>query len=356
MNRFVKTLLISFGALFLVAGPLSTSAHVEAEPQSLQSEITAMIVEPDLFIAGAPTPVFLEIKSHDLKKAMAGLKVKIAIEDFEGKQIFEDRAIERGDNYVFEYAFPKSGEYTIHADFNYGGQDQDFDFEIFVSEPEKKSLDIAWLVFLITGVLALIALGLGLKTKNMKAAIIWPVIIILAGVLAYSLYVTLKANPSAGVVTCVASGECFWTAHVHAFVPISICGEEFRLPIEKGALGGPHTHEEKNTIHWHDRLPYDKKTQSITETEPLTLGAFFDALEIQFNDQSIAEKINGGRCSDGAIGSIKIFANGELITNARNHIWKDKDVIAIFFDSRSAPEIEAELKAKPIVFPKLGRG
>lgn len=188
-------------------------------------------------------------------------------------------------------------------------------------------------------------------------------ILIVAG-LGYSLYVVLQTGTSAGIVTCPSEGNCVWSAHIHSFIPISICGAEYRLPIEVGNLNRPHTHEEKNIAHWHDTLPYDMTTQTITNTEPLTLGAFFDEIKIPFAKDRIADKKNGDSC-DGTVckkapceesATVKMFINGKSSDLFRNYIWRDKDVIQIFFDSRSSEKIEKELQSNPVTFPKLGRG
>ena len=184
-------------------------------------------------------------------------------------------------------------------------------------------------------------------------------IVLLAGAagLGYSLYITIKSGAvDAGVVSCPSAGQCIWTAHIHAYLPISICGEDYRLPIEIGALTGPHTHEEKNIAHWHDKLPYDKKTKEIMDAAPLTLGAFFDAIEVPFNSDRIANKKNSDLCPDGSKGITKVLVNGTIVENPREYIWKNHDIIMIFFDSRTPLETERKAAEAPLTFPTLGRG
>jgi len=228
-------------------------------------------------------------------------------------------------------------------------------FKIFVSKPAEDGAT-SIIIFAIAGFLALIALFFGIKTKKIKTMIVWIVIIIIAAALAYSLNITLKSNPSLGIVTCPKVGTCFWTAHIHSFIPVSVCGKEIRLPIEVGRLDYPHTHEEKNINHWHDKLPYNKETNMITDTKPLTLGAFFDSIEIKFDNETYDDKKNGDLCPDGKPGKLTVFANGKLLENPSEFIWKDKDVIRIFFDTRTREEIEEFIKNNPVKFPALGRG
>jgi len=196
------------------------------------------------------------------------------------------------------------------------------------------------------------------RTKKKFLIVIWIVIFFAVIGLGYSLYITLSSDAtSTGVIACPeGTGECFWVTHTHAYIPIYACGEEVRLPFEKGPLTGPHTHEERNIIHWHDRLPYDLSTKTITVTEPLTLGAFFDALEIPFGTDRIQNFVNGDLCPNGEPGQITMFVNNATSTEFRSHIWKDQEVIVIYFDSRSEAELLEELKILDLEFPKLGRG
>ncbi len=182
-------------------------------------------------------------------------------------------------------------------------------------------------------------------------------VVAIAGVLAYSLWITLNSGAQdKGVVTCSTPNSCFWTSHWHVFVPIEICGEKFRLPIEKGPLEKSHTHEEENIWHWHDKLPYDNQAKTVLNTEPLKLGGFFDALEIPFDSTQINGKQNGDACPNGETGTLKMLLNGKNSTLFRDYILKDKDVVRLVFDSRTPQELENAAAQSPIVFPTLGRG
>ena len=257
---------------------------------------------------------------------------------------------------LFEPNFPKYGDYIIHVEYLFEGVRENFEINIFAVTPEKNSL-AGKIIFNSAGtIILLIIVFAGIIKKNIKAAIIWSLILAVAAFLSYSLYVTIESDPSSGIVTCPKTGECIWTAHVHAFVPILICDKEFRLPIEVGKLQNPHTHEEKNIIHWHDKLPYDKTTNMITNLEPLTLGAFFDSIDVEFSEKSIDGKTNGDLCPNNKAGDLKVFVNGKLNTQYGNYIWKDKDVISIFFDDTPVETIEKELMENPVTFPALGRG
>ena len=198
---------------------------------------------------------------------------------------------------------------------------------------------------------------MNIAKKFPKKIVLIPLLLLGAGILAYSLAVTLRSGAvKSGVVTCLDNGECYWTAHIHAYVPISICGQEYRLPIEKGDLTGPHTHEEKNLAHWHDRLAYDSKTKQITNTRPLLLKSFFEAIGIPFSNTGLDGKTNGDLCPDGKRGQLKGFVNGSHVENIESHILRDRDVIQIFFDEREPAALEQEIRQRPLPFPAAGRG
>ncbi len=192
-----------------------------------------------------------------------------------------------------------------------------------------------------------------------KGSPIWVVVIIVlvVAVLGYSLYSTLQTGAAEkGVVTCVSPDNCYWTAHFHTFFPVSICGEEYRLPNEVGSLQKGHTHEEKNIAHWHDRLPYDNVNKKIVDTSDLKAGSFFDQLNIPFSQTKIDGKTNGDTCPNGTVGTWKMIVNGKASDAFREYEMHDKDVVWLVFDSRSPGELESAWKANPILFPTLGQG
>ncbi len=340
--------------LFSAAAPRAL-AHVAGEGAG-DAPVEATILEPDLFAAKTETPVFFTVREKTSGALIPDLDPIVAIEDSAGKAIAEFGTEEKGENYFFSYTFPESGNYAIHVEFPYRGEKLDFAFPIFASEPEGESripAAIALAALLLVGA----ALALGVKRKRLKPAIISSLLIIILAVLGYSLYKTFESGAAgSGVVTCVDDETCFWTAHIHAYAPIAICGEDFRLPIEVGRLDGPHTHEEKNIAHWHDKLPYDRGTKTIADTESLTAGAFFDAIEIPFDRDRIGSRRNGDLCPDGTPGTVKMFVNGTRSDEFRSYLWRDRDVIQIFFDRRTSEEIEAEIRERPVKFPALGRG
>lgn len=199
------------------------------------------------------------------------------------------------------------------------------------------------------------------KTQTKKSSTpgwIVPLLLIVGiGIIGYSLLVTLNSGANTeGIVTCPSPDNCFWSSHFHIYAPIQICGDEFLLPVETGSLQKSHTHEEKNIIHWHDRLPYDNVQKKITDTSDLKLGSFFDQVNIPFSSVQLNGKTNGDECSDGKAGSWKMIVNGKSSTEFRDHEMHDREVIWLVFDSRSVDEVLAAWNQNPIKFPTLGSG
>lgn len=258
--------------------------------------------------------------------------------------------------YYVSYTPEKAGSYIVHLTFAGNGIPQEASAFLDVAQSPWRTPGKLFLGG--TLLLALLAAIFGIVKRSFKNAVIAIIIILAAGGIGYSLYVTIQSGAAnVGIVTCLEDGNCILTGHFHAYVPISICGNDLRLPVEKGALTGPHTHEEKNIIHWHDKLPYDKSRGTITDTIPLTLQAFFTAIEIPFDIARLGDTRNGDTCSDGKKGTFSLFLNGAPYSgDPGSFTWKDKDVISIFFDSRPSSEIETWLRNNPIGFPALGRG
>lgn len=155
------------------------------------------------------------------------------------------------------------------------------------------------------------------------------------GFLAYSVFVYNKSEAeSEGVTVCnPQTGICDAAFHWHAQLDIEVCGKEVFMPLEEDDLSEAHTHKERNRIHWHDTVPYDKNTGTILDTGEFKLGAFFDEMKYRFEPNCIGEKCNGfDVCGDGRENSLKMFVNGEQNFEFRDYVWKDGDEIKIVFE------------------------
>lgn len=160
---------------------------------------------------------------------------------------------------------------------------------------------------------------------------------------------------SEGLVTC-AKGQCFWTAHIHAWVRINVCGKAIALPKLIGSLSSIHTHTGENILHWHDKLAVDPETLEFRDTRVLIVGFGLEALSIPFVTDGIMEEKNGDLCPDGSIGSLKFFVNGAPLPPDPLYVWKDRDIIDIIFDGRTEAQTRQYIETLPKRFPKLGEG
>lgn len=192
--------------------------------------------------------------------------------------------------------------------------------------------------------------------QSKKKILILTGLVIFAVFLVYSIKEYRQSGiAERGVITC-AKGKCFWSAHIHVYVPVEICGKTYSLPKFEGSLSEFHTHGEENVIHWHEKLAYDPVTKNFLEPTPFLLRRTFEVLRFSFDEQSIFGKTDGDLCPDGSKGNWKVFVNGVLNQDWRNYEWKDHDIIFFVFDASKPEEIELRLRSQPFTFPALGEG
>lgn len=166
--------------------------------------------------------------------------------------------------------------------------------------------------------------------------LIYLVILVIIVFLIYSYFSykkSLGTEEGETFVICDQQQNCVIALHGHAEVDIKVCGEEVDLHLETGDLSSTHTHKERNLIHIHERLKYDNSTQTILQTEPITMKSFFNHLDvsIRFNSNCIADKCNGDLCN-GNPGTLKFYINDIENNEYENYIWKDHDKIKIIFE------------------------
>ncbi len=180
--------------------------------------------------------------------------------------------------------------------------------------------------------------------------------LVLVGFLIYSVRQYRQSGiAEKGIITCEGE-KCFWSAHVHVFLPIEICGHEYPLSKFQGPLAKHHTHGEENIIHWHDRLEFDPVTKQFLDPRPFLLSRTLETLQIPISETTLFDKKDGDFCPDEKSGTWKTFINGTFQADWRNYEWQDRDIVFFIFNARIIEEIEAELRQKPKVFPKLGAG
>ncbi len=160
----------------------------------------------------------------------------------------------------------------------------------------------------------------------------YAVVLVILGYVAYSVYYYLSTAEKVEEYEVCAAGRCIKTFHVHADISIQLCGKKIKLPLEHGPLEGPHTHKERNYIHFHERLPYDQATKKLLDTTPLQLGVFMNEFDIRFNDRCIADYCNGDPCPEGKPGTIRMFVSDQPNSEFDQYVWHDEDKISITFD------------------------
>ncbi len=303
-------------------------------------------------------PVAIEAYIEENNTALAGLSVFFVVDkhDIGLSERIEAKEREPG-RYVIKYEFKNSGTHEIHVEFTYNEDTirKTFDIEVAGNDNVFVYFIGLALIFLIASV------GYYFRSRRWKASACIAIILLLVTGLGYSVYdVYATGAAERGVVVCTsgddggmtpgASGHtCYWSAHIHTEVNIDLCGDtSYRFPVEKGRLDGPHTHEERNLIHFHERLKIDPTTREILGTQPLTLGAFFDAMEVSFDSDKIIDSANGETCNGNpasavtpkGVGSVKMFVSenwnrnslGKPIASFRDYIWKDGGLITIIID------------------------
>ncbi len=149
-----------------------------------------------------------------------------------------------------------------------------------------------------------------------------------------------------------SSEKCFWNAHIHTYIPIKICDTSYSLSKFKGPLNKIHAHGDENVIHFHNKIPFDKKTNKFLET-PLKLKNIFKDLELPFSTNSLLGKKDGELCGN-VIANWKFFVNGVSQSDWENYEWKDRDIIFFVFSSQSKENIEQEINNNPLKFPSFG--
>ncbi len=357
----MKNVLIFVGILILLS--FTVSAHEEEAPSVVVNGYKIEFLQPlENVSAGTDVSIEFRVESTVTNESVSGLKASITF-DPNIELSLQERP---GGVYYTVYRFPRAGVYEIHQ-FSIGDQSFSVDFHM---RTVGETIDYTNYAIFTIPILGLIgAVFFVVKQKNWKMAIGSVVVSLILAGLAYSVnfYFTSGAATQ-GVVVCDQNDptKCTWQAHIHAFIIPQICGEERRFSIEVGNLNDPHTHEEKNTIHWHDRLPYDGVTGTILNTTPLTLGAFFDSIGIPFSDTGIYEHSNGNTCPDGSVGTLKVFVNSESyytknlpwthVENPSEYVWSDREIVYIAFDNRSKEQVLSFLATIQFNFPGIGLG
>jgi len=215
--------------------------------------------------------------------------------------------------------------------------------EDHMAEPETiyhKILDNIMIILVIIAIILVILTAFyyfrSKKPKISKIITYWIALGILLG-LGYSAVYYLESGViERGLIICENTNdntkECSLAIHIHADMDGSICGEVLKLPLQKGdPLTEPHTHTERNKIHWEGKLKVDKNTKEVIDKTPLKIGTFMDVMGVRFNDKCLGDKCNGDPCND-KVGKLVMLVNGMPNTEYREYVWKDGDRFILKFE------------------------
>ncbi len=171
------------------------------------------------------------------------------------------------------------------------------------------------------------------KTKS-KANWLWAWGgVLLALVLAYSTLTFFAEGAEKGIVVCESAEKCLITMHIHSTMDISVCGEKKSIGLEEGELAATHTHKEGNYVHFHERLPYDPKTETILNMTALRVGNIFESEGIRFTQECLYDYCNGQSCPGKAQpGTVRMTVNGNESSQFQDYVWKDGDHITMRFE------------------------
>ena len=160
------------------------------------------------------------------------------------------------------------------------------------------------------------------RSKIIKYFFKYSLILLILALIGFGLFKILKT-------TTPDQSDLFkeGSVHWHAKVDIFICGEYKSLEhlgTKEHHAGLPlfHTHGD-NLIHVEGRpLRYSD----------ITLGKYFEAINIQFGNDRIMDKVNSDKCPDGKEGKLTALLNKKPLENPVNKSVKDGDDFEIRFE------------------------
>lgn len=116
--------------------------------------------------------------------------------------------------------------------------------------------------------------------------------------------------------------------HWHATVEIELCGKSTDLP----RIGAGQHHKGLPLLHTHDDNTIHVEGGPIQNAEDVSLGAFMDAIGVDFDKDKIMSYKTGDKCSNSTTpGTLKMYINGKETDKFRNYITNNGDKIKITF-------------------------
>lgn len=173
-------------------------------------------------------------------------------------------------------------------------------------------------------------------TKKPKKNITWKPLLYGLGLaiilvfLGYSVKVFYESGGERGFVICGKEG-CDIAIHWHSQLYMTVCGDDYHLPLEAGDLDRVHTHKERDYLHFHSLVKTDRTGENLLEPEKLYIGDVFDQLDIPFTSTCFADYCNGDTCPDGSTGELSMTVNGIPNQEFDEYTYQDGDEIHITF-------------------------
>lgn len=121
-----------------------------------------------------------------------------------------------------------------------------------------------------------------------------------------------KGVQSQKPITYCQADKCYYTAHTHMEIRVIKDGVIQDVGYEKGDLQKPHTHSERNVIHWHATLPVDSTTKQVTDYSPLKLRVVLVEMGINYEGKDV-----------------RVLVNSTVVDEGLDYIWQDGDKIQV---------------------------
>src|SRR5512145_483996 len=166
------------------------------------------------------------------------------------------------------------------------------------------------------------------KRRNRNLMIIVPAVIVLLGIMAYSvtLYSGHLEKPGENF-------RAFGSEHVHAPFAVKINGEKLDFSQEKYQVQSQYIHVENNdgnTLHRH--------------ATGVPVGEFFASLGMNVTDSCFTLENKTSYCSSGN-SNLEFYVNGNKTNSIANYILNEDDRILIVYGNKNAMETQQDLDA-----------
>jgi len=235
--------------------------------------------------------------------------------------------------YSFKWTPSFAGDYYVK--FIFRAEDDQIVKPTFAVNVEDKRAGYALMAGIIAGIICvLVGVFAAMPRKKKKFRIMSALAGIGVGVLflflGYLVAGFYEVGGERGVVVCGPEG-CDLVLRWHSQLHMTICGEDYHLPLEAGDLNVLHTHKKLDQLHFHSLMKTDETGNEILEPEKLATGGLFKQWDIRFTDECFVDYCNGDSCPDGTTGKLSMTVNDVPKAEFGDYSYKDGDEIRITF-------------------------